>query len=193
MVNIYIQDSGRLKIPYAVETPFTTELLATQTQKRAGEFTVNNPVLLKITAFNFSFGNTTQNSSGGSDRRLNLQKVSLQPIQFTLTCTLDKPKNVFLSGENGDLVKISNLTKMIMSNGYKQLWIEDETDVIREGMFSFYELVSSYGVDDESLVAGTTVGAEKKHLKVSLDGYTHNEGVEDATYQLNFTLLWDFA
>jgi len=194
MVNIYIQDSGLISVPYSVsETSFPNFSSATQTQKRAGEFKVQNSTLLKITGISFDASNSTQNTNGGKDNRVSVQKTGFKPIQFTLTCEVDKPKNYFIGTNTKDLPIIGNIIKMIMSRGYKQIWIVgepgDNTD--HEQLFSFYQLIETFGITDASLSVGTTVGSELKHLKVSLDGYIHNEGVENLSYQLAFTLLWD--
>lgn len=192
MVSIYLGDSGLLSIPYSSsETQFPTYALATSEERRRGEFYNDTPLELKISNFTMGISNNSQKVGGVTDKRITVQKTGVAPFQFTVTAFLDKPSNSFINIDRKDLNTLGELLKYTMSNGYKQFWIKDATDSDRETLFSIYDLIKTFGYSDNSLLLGTTIDGNPSHLKVYLESFTQNEGVDKLTYQLTFTILWD--
>lgn len=196
MVQVFIKDSGRISIPYdGSEAAFTyfTDTAPTQQKKRQGEFRVEDPIELKLTSFSPTVQNNTQVVSGLTDMRTLSSSISKSPLLFNCTCTVNKPRNTFT--DTTDLKDLDTYTKILLlqwSKGYKQFWIEDTPNKDREKLFTLYNWISLFGVNDASTTYGTTVSGVKKHLKVLLNSFTQQEGVDQLTYQMTFEVKWDF-
>lgn len=194
MVNVYIQDSGRVSVPYdATETQFPVFSSSTQTQKREGEFRVSDVITMKLDNFNFILGNNEQTTGGATDLRSIIQKTGMNPIGLNLTCHIDKPRNNFTGSDTKDLPVIINYVLQSISNGYKQFWISDTT-TSRESLFSLYYFITTFGVNDGSTTSGTTDTSDsnlKKHLKVTLGSFNYQEGVDEVSFNITLNILWD--
>jgi len=192
MVSIYLADSGLMSIPYsASESRFPTYATASSEEKRGGEFYNNAPLELKVSNFTMGISNNSQKVGGVIDKRTTVQRTGTAPFQFTITAYLDKPKNTFIDIDRKDLNTLGELLKYTMSNGYKQFWIRDVTNSDRETLFSIYDLIKTFGYSDSSLAIGTTIDGNPMHLKVYLESFTQNEGVDKLSYQITFSILWD--
>jgi hypothetical protein len=195
MVKVYLKDSGLLEVPYvASESQFDTFATATSTEKRQGEFRVVDTVEMNITNFQFASTKLNQGGVGVTDLRSQGLLLGQNPLTFNFTCELSIPHNNFTGTDTEDLDDYENLLLMSLSRGYKQLWLEDGTSVLREKLFSLYKAIKLFGVDDGSLANGSTMDdLSKKHLKLNLLSFNQNEGAGKSvmSYQVSVELLWD--
>ena len=186
IVNIYLVDTGYTDTALS-GTQFSTFASATTAQKQAGEFRVANTVTLKITALNFGIGTQNQDTPNISNTLINLSRLSVSPIKFSVTGFLEKQTNYNNTSDTKDISSLRDLALMCISKGHKDLYVEDTTVTAREDLTSIGQLDKDFGVED----AGS--GSTRRHLNVRVDGISLNESTKTVNYNINFTLVWGFT
>ena len=186
MVNIYLYDTGIVNPNFTVATAFVDFYSATTTQRQSGEFKVSSPITLKVTAFNGGISTNNQNVPSMSRSFTSGYRISTNPIKFSLTIKLDKPTS-FGTNDTKDLPDMLKLLLMNLSNGHKDLYVEDVVQTYRTDMMSLGQWAKSFGKTD----AGS--GTSRRHLNVSLDNISQNESTDELSFNLEFTLLFDLT
>lgn len=189
MVSIILFDTGYVSEDLT-GTKFPLFSSATTAQKQMGEFRTGdgtNGLILKIDAINFGDSNTLQTISNFTNIQSSTKRISKQPIKFSLTGFLTKPRDNFAKVNNilpskKDLPDLTYLLMYTLTKGHKDLLIYDATDADREQLFSLYYLISNFGKTD--------IGNPylRKHLNVTVDSYSVNESPTTLSYTLQLTV-----
>jgi len=181
MTDIFLYDTGVINL--TSETPFPLFEDATKKQKELGEFRIQDPIKLKVTAFNEGISNTSQSATNGL--RSIRQRIGTAPLSYSLTAYATKP-TVFTGTDRKDLPSVFLLKLMSLSQGYKELYLADLFVPAREELFSLYDTIQGFGTDT---ILNTH---NRRALKVSIDSLSTQESVNGITYNLTLTINWEF-
>lgn len=186
MTIIYIKDTGIIQ-PYfeATDGVFPDFNSATITQKGNGEFKVSNALKLKVTSSNLGLSDNTQVTPKIDRIGYDVQQLSFNSINLSLTCYLLKPKNIFTGDDALDLPNIIDILRLQLSKGHKDLYLDTEGGLDNEDLFSLYYVYQTLGTTDNGS------GLSRKHLNVKIDSISFNEGIDDLVYNFTLTVLYD--
>src|SRR6056297_529651 len=114
-MDIYIKDTGYTDTELT-GSAFPDIDSASDTQLTDGEFKEPEAVLLKVTGFNNGLKKGIQTSSSPFNNSGTIGRTSLDPIVFSLTCTIKKPKDYNNVSNTEDLPSFKKLLRMLISN-----------------------------------------------------------------------------
>lgn len=178
--NIYIYDTGVINA--TSETPYDAFAAASVASKRKGEFKVADTLKLKITSLNTGISNTNQSASNGL--LSSNQRIGTAPFSFSVTGYLMKP-TVYTGIDSKDLPDMFDLNMMTLSQGYKEIYIE-ENALLNKELLSIYQYIKGFGTDD------VLNPEDERAIKVNIDSISFNEGTADLSYNITFNVDWDF-
>jgi hypothetical protein len=186
MVQVFLYDTGIINPNFTTATAFVDFYSATTAQRQSGEFKVSSPLTLKVTGFNSGISTNNQDVPSMSRSFTSGYRISTNPIKFSLTVKFTKPTS-FGTNNTKDLPDMLKLLLMNLSNGHKDLYVEDTLESYREYMMSLGQWSKAFGKVD----AGS--GTSRRHLNVKLDAISQNESPDELSFNLEFTLLFDLT